>query len=65
MKFSEELDGKRPPSLDLFLEYVGLTEEEFREIASDLSIHPYSHDFENEERSDELWDMSAWHRENQ
>lgn len=65
VKFSEELDGKRPPSLDLFLEYVGLTEEEFREIASDLSIHPYSHDFENEERSDELWDMSAWHRENQ
>ena len=24
-----EYEGRRPPSLDLFLEYVGLTEEEF------------------------------------
>lgn len=60
---SELHDGKRPPSLDLFLEYVGLTESEFREIASGLSVHPYEHDFSDEESADELWDKTLWYRE--
>lgn len=60
---SEKFDGKRPASLDLFLEYVGLTEQEFREIASDLAIHPYAHNFNEEETSNELWDMAEWYRE--
>jgi hypothetical protein len=60
---SENHDGKRPPSLDLFLEYVGLTESEFQEIASGLSVHPYEHDFSDEESADELWDKNLWYRE--
>ena len=28
-----EFEGRRPPSLDLFLEYVGLEEEDFYSIA--------------------------------
>jgi hypothetical protein len=28
-----EYEGKRPQALDLFLEYTGLSEEEFHEIA--------------------------------
>jgi hypothetical protein len=63
VELSEKYDGKRPPSLDLFLEYVGLTEDEFQEIASGLSVHPYSHDFADEEEADDLWDKSTWYRE--
>ena len=38
-------DGKRPPSLDIFLEYVGISENEFYEIAKSMAIPPYQHDF--------------------
>lgn len=40
----EEYEGKRPPSLDLFLQFVGLTEEEFLEIAMSHQVSPYQHD---------------------
>jgi predicted nucleotidyltransferase len=63
IRLSELHDGKRPASLDLFLEYVGLTEDEFREIASGLSVHPYSHDFSDEQESADLWDKDLWYRE--
>jgi hypothetical protein len=33
LKMVEEYEGKRPYALDLFLEYTGLTEDEFHEIA--------------------------------
>ena len=33
LKIVEEYEGKRPYALDLFLEYTGLTEDEFHEIA--------------------------------
>ena len=33
LKMLEEFEGKRPHALDLFLEYTGLTEDEFYEIA--------------------------------
>jgi hypothetical protein len=42
---------------------VGLTESEFQEIASGLSVHPYDHDFSDEEAADELWDKNLWYRE--
>jgi hypothetical protein len=63
VSLSEKYDGQRPASLDLFLEYVGLTEAEFQEIASGLSVHPYNHDFTNESESEGLWDMDLWYRE--
>lgn len=37
-------EGKRPPSLDLFLNFVGLTEHEFLEIAMSHQVSPYVHD---------------------
>lgn len=63
VSLSEEFDGKRPPSLDLFLEYVGLSEAEFQEIASGLSVHPYSHDFSIDVPAKETWDSELWYRE--
>jgi N-acetyl sugar amidotransferase len=37
----EEHEGARPPSLDLFLDYVGLTEDEFMEIARSHAVSPW------------------------
>lgn len=63
LELSATHDGKRPPSLDVFLEYVGLSEEEFRQIASSHSVFPYSHDFDNEGASEKTWDFDTWYRE--
>jgi hypothetical protein len=39
-----EYEGRRPPSLDLFLSFVGLTEQEFLDIAMSHQVTPYVHD---------------------
>lgn len=40
----QEYEGRRPPSLDLFLDFVGLSEAEFLEIAVGHQVSPYVHD---------------------
>jgi N-acetyl sugar amidotransferase len=40
----EKYEGKRPPSLDLFLGFIGLDEEEFMDIAMSHGVSPYKHD---------------------
>jgi hypothetical protein len=37
----DEWEGRRPASLDLFLEYVGITEAEFNEIVERHAIDPW------------------------
>ena len=44
LKQLNEYEGKRPPSLDLFLDFVGLTESEFQEIAESHIVSPHTHD---------------------
>jgi len=44
LEMIEQHEGKRPPSLDLFLQFVGLTEEQFMEIALAHGVSPYKHD---------------------
>src|SRR5699024_3889527 len=44
LELARGYEGKRPPSLDLFLEYVGLSEREFVEIAGAHAVSPYEHD---------------------
>ena len=58
-----EHDGRRPPSLDVFLEYIGLTEAEFNEIVKGMAIPPYDHDFTQEREADRTWDFDQWYRE--
>lgn len=38
-------EGKRPASLDLFLEYVGMTEAEFNEAVAETVVPPHVPDF--------------------
>lgn len=60
---NETFDGVKPPSLEVFLEYVGLTEDEFNEIVKGMSVSPYNHDFANVNQGQRLWDMGEWYRE--
>lgn len=56
-------EGKRPPSLDLFLEFVGLTEEEFLDIAMSHQVSPYIHEPQKTQLGDRTPDFESWSRE--
>ncbi|CAM5523271.1 hypothetical protein ECAE60S_03912 [Eoetvoesiella caeni] len=56
-------EGKRPPSLDLFLEFIGLTEVEFLEVAMSHQVSPYSHDPSTTEMGARTDDFNEWSRE--
>ena len=43
INFIQEYEGKRPPSLDIFLNYIGLKEKEFMEVALSHGVSPYKH----------------------
>jgi len=58
-----ENDGKRPASLDVFLEYVGISEDEFMEIVSQHVVAPWQMpDADELEHGPELWDQRLWDR---
>ena len=46
---NEKYDGRKPPSLDIFLEYVGLSEEEFNEIVDKTVIPPNKPNYKTNE----------------
>jgi len=56
-------EGKRPPSLDLFLSYVGLTEEEFVQIAVSHCVSPHKHDPSSVKPGKYVHDYENWPRE--
>lgn len=60
MELIEQYDGKRPASLDIFLELVGISEREFEEILMQQCVAPYEHDPESVERAEPLWDQERW-----
>ena len=62
MKLTEKYDGKRPASLDVFLEYLDLSEEEFMKIAMSHCVAPYKHDPKKTKKGEELWDQKLWQR---
>ena len=63
LRLAAEHDGKRPASLDVFLEVTGLTEREFIEIAARHVVHPHRHDPDAVTPGPELWDQKLWNRE--
>jgi len=56
-------EGKRPPSLDLFLEFVGLTEAEFNDIVLTHAVSPFQHDPRGTSPGPRVHDHDAWSRE--
>jgi len=62
-KLVAEFEGKRPPSLDLFLEYLDLTEDEFNQIVLKTVVPPFKPDFDNMGSAPKTWDFDQWYRE--
>lgn len=56
----EKYEGKRPASLDYILKIIGITEDEWRDMALMNAVPPYKHDFSKEEREEPLLDMNKW-----
>lgn len=60
----QNLEHKKPRSLELFLEYVGITEDEFNEIMLQHVIHPAQPvDPRSIPYGEKLWDQDLWYRE--
>ena len=58
----ERYDGRRPASLDTFLRYVGISEEEFMDIAGQHVVEPWVPDLVQIERGRPLRDQGSWDR---
>jgi hypothetical protein len=58
-----EFENKRPPSLDIFLEYLDITEEEFNGIVLNTVVPPHQPDFDAITPGKKTWDFDLWYRE--
>ena len=58
-----EFDGRKPGSLQVFLEYMGLTENEFNQIVGQMVIPPHKPDFDGIPDAAQVWDFEQWYRE--
>ncbi len=56
----KSFEGKRPSSLDLFIEYTGITEEEYYEVALSLTVSPWKFDMNNIVHGKKLADHDEW-----
>lgn len=55
-------EGRKPPSLQLFLEYLGITEEEFNAIVAKTVVPPFKPDFDAP-YAPKTHDFDKWYRE--
>ena len=60
IELTKRYDGLRPASLEVFLDYLGMTEKEFNQIVLSHQVAPYQHDFSKTVRGPELWDQKLW-----
>lgn len=58
-----EFEGKKPPSLEIFLEYLEMEENEFNEIVRKLVVPPYKPNFDSNNWSPKTSDFDKWYRE--
>lgn len=58
----DEYEGRKPPSLVLFLEYLGISETEFVDIVAKTVVPPYQPNF-NADYAPKTADFDNWYRE--
>jgi N-acetyl sugar amidotransferase len=58
-----EHEGRKPPSLNLFLEYLGLNEEQFNNIVAQTVVPPNAPHFGANEWAPKTHDFEQWYRE--
>ena len=62
-KLISQWEGKKPPSLELFLEYLEMSEGEFNEIVRKLVVPPFQPDFQTIQWGGRTPDFDKWYRE--
>ena len=62
-KLVAEFEGKRPPSLELFLEYLDLTEDQFNQIVLKTVVPPFEPKFDEIQTAPKTADFDHWYRE--
>jgi hypothetical protein len=62
-KLIADYEGKKPPSLKIFLEYLGMDETEFNNIVKKTVVPPFEPDFSKDEWSPKTWDFDKLYRE--
>ena len=64
LKMIEKNEGKKPQSLKVFLEYIGISEDDFNDIVSKHLIPPAKLINPAKLKSGkQLWDQKLWYRE--
>ncbi len=58
-----EYEGKKPRSLEIFLDYIGISEKDFNDIIKKNIISPNKPNFDNNKFSEKVWDFDEWYRE--
>ncbi len=56
-------EGKKPPSLEIFLEYLGMSEAEFNGIVEKTVVPPFKPRFDSNEWAPKTDDFDEWYRE--
>ncbi len=56
-------EGRKPASLQLFLEYLQMTEAEFNDIVSKTVVAPHVPNFAEIMSASKTWDFDHWYRE--
>ena len=64
-KLVAEYEGKKPPSLQLFLDYLGISEDEFNQIVAKTVVPPFKPDFDNMEYAPRTHDFDRWYQEDE
>ncbi|MEO8680727.1 MAG: N-acetyl sugar amidotransferase [Vicinamibacterales bacterium] len=59
----QQHEGRRPPSLDIFLKFIGMTETEFLAIAMSHQVAPHVHDPALTQAGDKTPDFDRWSQE--
>jgi len=63
MRLIKKYEGRKPKSLPVFLEYIGISEEEFNEIVSKHLIPPAKPiDLKTLPYGSKLWDQDLWYK---
>lgn len=62
-KWISEFEGKKPASLNVFLDYMGITEKEFNDIVRKFVVPPFEPDFENMPPAKLPHDFDDWYKE--
>ena len=55
-------EGKKPPSLDIFLEFIGLKEDEFYKVLKEHEISPHKFNLKNTDNGKKVHDYDKWEK---